>query len=135
MTLTDAGPLVAVIDKGDSSHARCAAALPNLSKPLVTTFPCFTEAMYLLGREGGFSFQDKLWQMYNTGLVTIHELSAGEMTRMRVLIAQYADRLMDLADASLVCAAESVGITRVFTVDSDFLFYRLAGGDTLRVVP
>lgn len=135
MTLTDAGPLVAVIDKGDSGHARRIAALPNLSKPLVTTLPCFTEAMYLLGRAGRFDFQDQLWRMYDIGLLTLHTLSVEELGGMRVLMAQYADRPMDLADASLVVAAETIGVKRVFTVDSDFLFYRLASGATLRIVP
>jgi len=135
MTLTDTGPLVALLDEDDKYHAVCIQALGSLRKPLVTTWPCVTEVMYLLGKTLGHRAQDKLWGWIETGLVTIHELSAGEMTRMRVLMAQYADRPMDLADASLVCAVESVGVTRVFTVDSDFLFYRLAGGSTLRVVP
>jgi predicted nucleic acid-binding protein len=30
---------------------------------------------------------------------------------------QYADHPMDLADASLVAAAESLGTTRMFTID------------------
>lgn len=58
-----------------------------------------------------------------------------EQQRMRVLMAQYADRPMDLADASLVAAAESLSVRRVFSVDSDFLSYRLANGNTLRIVP
>jgi hypothetical protein len=45
MILCDAGPLVALLDRGDAGHARCAAALDHLSKPLVTTRPAFTEAM------------------------------------------------------------------------------------------
>ncbi len=49
MTLTDTGPLVALINRRDPNHARCLAVtrlLPNES--LVTSWPCFTEAMYLL---------------------------------------------------------------------------------------
>ena len=135
MTLTDTGPLVAMLDKGDSSHARCTMALGSLSKPLVTTWPCVAETMHLVGKSIGHRAQDELWDWIETGLVQIHELSAGEMARMRVLMAQYADRPMDLADASLVAAAESVGVKRVFTIDSDFLFYRLANTTTLRLVP
>ncbi len=135
MTLTDTGPLIALLDSSDKHHAACAKAAETMPRPLVTTWPCVTEAMYFLGKSRGHPAQDALWAMIDTGLVQIHELSAGEMARMRVLMAQYADRPMDLADASLVAAAESVGVKRVFTIDSDFLFYRLANSATLRLVP
>ncbi len=49
MTLCDSGPLVALINAGDKNHSRCVAVLPSLSTPLLITWPCFTEAMYLLG--------------------------------------------------------------------------------------
>ena len=49
-TLTDAGPLIALIDRGEEKHSACVEVLPTLSTPLVTTWPCFTEAMYLSWR-------------------------------------------------------------------------------------
>jgi len=54
LTLTDTGPLVALIDEDDPYFAKAGAALALLPKrPLVTTSSCFTEAMYLLHRTGG----------------------------------------------------------------------------------
>ena len=48
--LVDAGPLVAFIDQGQGeAHRTCAAALKTMAGHLVTTWPCFTEAMYYLG--------------------------------------------------------------------------------------
>ncbi|HEX4138320.1 MAG TPA: hypothetical protein VHY84_27160 [Bryobacteraceae bacterium] len=42
---------------------------------------------------------------------------------------RYADHPMDLADASLIAAAESVGTRRVFTVHrKDFETYRVRRG-------
>ncbi|MGB0564240.1 MAG: type II toxin-antitoxin system VapC family toxin, partial [Spirulinaceae cyanobacterium] len=61
MTLCDASALVALISQDDDNHERCAAALPTLEAPLVTTWSCFTEAMYLLGRYGGWPAQQELW--------------------------------------------------------------------------
>ncbi len=43
---------------------------------------------------------------------------------MRTLMQQYSDTPMDLADASLVAAAETLQINRIFTIDSDFHVYR-----------
>ena len=61
MTLTDAGPLIALINRNDPHHALCISALGLLpSAPLVTTWPCFTEAMYLLRRVGGHGAQNEL---------------------------------------------------------------------------
>src|SRR5205807_5826169 len=53
VTLTDAGPLIALIDADEPDHATCVMALRGLRLPLVTTWPAFTEAMYLLSRAGG----------------------------------------------------------------------------------
>ena len=70
MTLCDTGPMVALINARDSEHARCVAALSQLSKPLRTTWPCVTEAMHLLWRFGGFPAQNELWGYLEDGLVT-----------------------------------------------------------------
>ncbi|WP_050988061.1 hypothetical protein [Thiothrix nivea] len=49
------------------------------------------------------------------------------------LMEKYIDRPMDLADASLVVAAQLLGTNRVFTVDrNDFFVYRIAIGHELR---
>ena len=42
---------------------------------------------------------------------------------------------MDLADASLVAAAESHRLRQVFTLDHHFQIYRMADGSALELVP
>lgn len=136
MTLCDTGPLVALIDAGDPHHARCVSALAGLpATALVTTWPCFTEAMYLLGRAGGLRAQDELWGYLADGLVLIHVPVSGEWERMRFLMRQYGDAPMDLADASVVAAAESLEIRGVFTLDRHFRAYRLHDGRSFDIVP
>ena len=54
MILTDAGPLIAILDRGESYHQICVDCLAELSSPMVTTWPAFAEAMYLLGEAGGW---------------------------------------------------------------------------------
>ncbi len=107
MILTDAGPLVALLDADDSSHAACLAAARRLPpEPLTTTWPCFTEAMYLLGALGGCRYQEWLWAMRRSGRLDMLDLSATDTERMERLMALYRDVPMDLADASLVAVAE-----------------------------
>lgn len=135
MTLTNTGPLIALVDRGDKAHAVCVQELNVLSRPLLTTWPCMSEAMHLLNNIAGHFAQDILWSYIIDGLVAIHESSPAERTRMRELIAKYKDTPMDLADVSLVAAAEVLGIRRIFTVDSDFVVYRLPGKQSFEIVP
>ncbi len=59
-----------------------------------------------------------------------------DMPRIRELMATYADREMDLADAALVHVAEREGVERIFTVDrTDFTVYRINGQDVFQLLP
>ena len=135
MTLTDTGPLVALLDADDPYHAECVAALHRLPPdPLLTTWVCLTEAMYLLSEVGGYRYQTALWNLCASGRLVLHTLTSAEADRMAALMTQYRDAPMDLADASLVATAESRSMRRVFTVDTDFYIYRLVDGSALEVV-
>jgi predicted nucleic acid-binding protein len=133
--LCDAGPLVAMIDHSDKNHHRCLAVLGALRSALVTTWPCFTEAMYLLGRYGGQPAQEEIWSYVEDEIITFHISSPAEQKRMRLLMQKYRDTPMDLADASLVAAAEVLNDVRIFTTDSDFLFYRIGRNTPFEVLP
>ena len=54
---------------------------------------------------------------------------------MRILMRQYRDSPMDLADASLVAAAEKLNLRRIFTLDDHFYAYRINGTHPFTVVP
>lgn len=135
MTLTDAGPLVAIIDADEPDHEACVAALDQVELPLVTTWPAFTKAMYLLGSAGGIHGQRALWRLVDTGRLRIGELSEDAKHRSARLMDKYADTPMDLADATLVAYAEEHGHRRIFTIDSDFTNYRLHGRQRFEVLP
>ncbi len=135
MNLTDAGAIVGLLDRRDPNHAVCVAASRRLpAGALVTTWSCFTEAMYLLGKTGGYPYQQSLWALRRAGRLKLLELTDTEADRMDALMAQYTNVPMDLADASLVAVAESRGFRSVFTIDSDFYIYRLTDGSVLNVI-
>ncbi len=90
--------------------------------------------MYLLYQSIGYDAQEELWSWVEDGLLQLHLPNEEEWHRMRVLMALYEDAPMDLADASLVAAAEALSLTRVFTFDRHFYAYRLANGDALEVI-
>jgi uncharacterized protein len=91
--------------------------------------------MYLVYQIGGWPPQRKLWEYVEVGVLRIHSSSEAERKRIRELMEQYRDTPMDLADASLVVAAEMLKLTRIFTLDSDFYVYRLNETDAFEVVP
>lgn len=132
--LTDAGPLIALIDADEPDHERCRAALETIRLPLLSTWPAFTEAMYLLARAGGAG-REALWRLVLRGDLELIAPSPHTLERTAVLMRKYADRPMDLADASLVALAEERNLTRIFTLDADFHIYRLKGRRPFEVVP
>lgn len=135
MTLTDAGPLIALIDAGEPDHERCRDALQQLELPLVTTWPAFTEAIYLLGQAAGWPGQQALWQMIQRGMLTLPELDLQLALRSAELMDRYSDHPMDLADAALVALAEARDLRTIFTLDEHFRTYRLRTRRYLHVVP
>jgi uncharacterized protein len=121
--LVDAGPLVAILDRGDRDHEWCVAALKTLREPLVTVWPALTEAMYLLG--GSWQAQKALWSRLETDALALAPLDEGDASRMRELMEKYRDLPMDLADAALVRVAERDSLTDIFTLDrKHFSLYR-----------
>ena len=135
MTLTDAGPLVALIDADEPDHEVCRMVLGQLQLPMATTWPAFTEAMYLLSRAGGPPGREALWRLVLTGRLDVLGLSRSAVERSAELMTTYADLPMDLADATLVALAEERDDRRVFTLDSDFHVYRLHGHKRFEIVP
>src|SRR5215469_16823411 len=98
MILTDAGPLVALLDQDESDHAKCVERLQSLSAPMLTTWPAFTEAMYLIGEALHWRGQEALWRILLRGDLRIAETSASTAHRMERLMSKYRDVPMDLAD-------------------------------------
>jgi predicted nucleic acid-binding protein len=94
---------------------------------LKTTIPVLTEAFHMLGPESRQA--DRLREFIERRGLSIWFLDDGSLNRAFELMELYADHPMDLADASLVVAAESLGARKVFTVERrDFEAYRVRRG-------
>ena len=132
--LVDAGPLVALIDRGDPAHEACVDALKTIRDPLLTVWPAFTEAMYLLG--GSWPAQKALWSRLETDALTLAPLEEADAPRMRELMEKYRDLPMDLADAALVRVAERESLVQVFTLDRrHFSLYRPGRRQRFGIIP
>jgi uncharacterized protein len=135
--LCDTGPLVAVLDATDPYHVVCINTLTHLptTEPVVTTWPCLTEAMYLLYKLDGHRGQERLWNNIVYGAVEPLVLERASLDRMRMLMTKYCDTPMDFADASLVVTAEITGDCKIFTFDQHFRTYLIHDRIPFEVIP
>jgi hypothetical protein len=91
--------------------------------------------MYFLAELRGWNAQQVLWQFWERQALLIHDADRHECQRMKELMQKYQDTPMDLADASLVAAAETLTLKQIFTLDSDFYVYRINDRDAFEVIP
>ena len=132
--LVDAGPLVALLDQGDPEHEEVVEAFKTIHDPLITVWPAFTEAMYLL--RGSWRGQKALWSRLETEALSLAPLDELDAPRMRELMEKYQDLPMDLADAALGRVAERESLTRIFTLDrKHFSMYRPERRRRFSIVP
>jgi predicted nucleic acid-binding protein len=123
MILCDAAPLFCSVDKSQPRHLEVKNFLKNNPSPLITTWACFTEAMYLSLQRGGWFMQNQLGKLLLNNLINLNSIKTSDYSRLFKLMEKYQDRPMNLADATLVVTAESLKIRKILTFDSDFFFY------------
>ncbi len=123
-TLVDAGPLIALFDGHDRHHARILEILRQTRAGLITTWPVVTETCHMLDFSVDAQLDFLEWA-YRGG-VHVHELRGTDLERIITLTRGYRDRPMDLADASLLVASETLDVRQIISMDSDFDIYRRA---------
>lgn len=132
--LIDTGALLALLDADDAWHEPCLAAFGALRYPLATTSAVLAELFHLMGANP----RDvaNAWRLIRSGAVTVLPITDADTLRLEQLMEQYADRPMDLADATLVLLAEREGLSIIFTIDhDDFETYRIKGKTRFRITP
>ena len=120
--IVDAGPLVALLDRGEQHHGWTQEQLRRMEVPLVTCDAVLTEACYLLADHPPALKQ--LRQFFRQELIVSDFESNPRLDRIFELMAAYAKVPMSFADACLVCLVESRPGSILFTLDRDFAIYR-----------
>ena len=132
--LLDTGPFVALLDKSEHNHERCADFFREFRGKIFTTEPVLTETLYLLnstirGQRNGIDF------IVQGGAALVPQ-SRESLSRAMVLMEKYRDIPMDFADATLVVLGEELGIDEVFSLDlKGFGAYRMSGRKAFKVWP
>lgn len=124
MILADTGFWLALANRRDRHHARARSAAARVKEPLLVTWPVLTETCHLMTRLG-VDAATRFIDAMAAGAAEIFELRAGHLRRVGELMKKYEDLPMDLADASLVIAAEELHSGRILSTDErDFKTYR-----------
>ena len=124
MVLADSGYWLALANRNDRWHPRALEVTAVLEQELIVTWPVLTETCHLLltrvGAAAQTLFLDQISQC-----ARCFQLEHEHLPKIQRLMTKYADLPMDLADASLVLAAEELHESRILSTDQrDFGAYR-----------
>ena len=131
--LIDTGAIVALLDRRDRWHVACTTHFRQMQKPLATSLAVVTEVFHF--RTASEEHLRSSWEFFSGAQVLQFPIGFDDYPRLRRLMLQYADRPMDLADATLVCLAEREKTDLIMSIDSDFDVYRIGGRRSFRRVP
>jgi uncharacterized protein len=95
--LLDTGCVVALLDRNEQYHDKCAEAVAELSVPLVTSEAVIAESCYLLRDVEGACAA--VLQNVESGSFRIPLALSAQAARVRKLLKKYQSVPMDLADA------------------------------------
>jgi predicted nucleic acid-binding protein len=129
--LADSGPFAALFNARDSYHHQALRYFEKSAPKLrfLTTWEVVSEVMYFLdfSANAQADFLQWLHTCHAKGLMEIAGLTPDDLPGLSTMLRKYADRPMDLADASLVWLANATGVTDIITIDrADFAVYRTA---------
>ena len=120
--LIDAGPLIALFNKRDRYHQSVVDFLKYNNAVYWTTWPVLTEASHML--DFSLRAQLNLLEWINRGGAHLVTLSEKHINPILSYSEKYSDVPMDLADATLIVAAEITQTRKIVSIDSDFYIYR-----------
>lgn len=131
IAIIDAGPLIALFDGSDKYHQKTKDRLEQYRKDtrgrLITTWSIITETAYILKTHVHLRAQLDFLEWISLDGLEIFELQKGQLSKIIGLQNKYSDLPMDFADAILIIAAETLNISKVFSLDKDFSIYRILG--------
>jgi predicted nucleic acid-binding protein len=128
--LLDTGALVAIVNRRDRYHLQLAALLKDYEGRFLTTWPVVAEACSFMPDR----LQGRVLDWIAAADVEVVSIDAG-IDFMRKTMAEYKDLPCDFADASLVYAASQTRVREIWTLDRDFVVFRLPDRTRFTLIP
>jgi len=131
--LLDTGVIVALLDRSEAQHEKCARAIREIDGPLITCEAVITETCYLLRGLAGAA-EAVVANVAGTIFQVPFQISS-ETDGIKAILRKYRDRQIDLADACLIRMAEEFESGDILTLDSDFRVYRWGRNKRFQILP
>lgn len=113
----DAGPLYAALDADDRHHRECRKLLEEFGGALFVPILVVTEVAYLVATRLGPEAEAHFVADFAKGVLIAEQVAVDDWTRIVELVAHYHDVPLGTVDASLVVAAERLGMDSIATLD------------------
>jgi len=121
--LLDTGPLVALLSRKDTNHARARQLFAACLPPLRCCEAVVAEACFLM-RKVDPAGPAEVVALGRRGVYEIAIAAEKQWASIEALLRKYSDRPISLADACLIRCAEIYREPRILTFDSDFGIYK-----------
>jgi predicted nucleic acid-binding protein len=115
--LVDAGPLYASIDVKDRHHQACVELLLTHEGPLLVPMLVVTEVVQLVASRLGPRAEVLFLGDLAGGSFIVEHVAAGDWLRIADLVWRYRDLRLGTVDASVIAAAERLGLSTIATID------------------
>ena len=109
--------MFAFVDASDAFHQRAVALLTGFPGPLLIPSLVVGEAGFLIGSRLGSRTEALFLADLAGSDLTVVDVPLDEWVRIGELAARYADLPLGTVDASVVAAAERLGVTAIATTD------------------
>jgi uncharacterized protein len=115
--VVDAGPLYAYVDADDRDHSACLEVLESDRGSLVVPMLAIAEVVYLIGRRLDVATEVRFIGDLRSGAFRVEPVHPHDWLRIAELVNRYGDLRLGTTDASIVAAAERLGIDTIMTLD------------------
>lgn len=127
--------MYAYIDRDDRHHTASLDLLVTHPGPLIVPTLVVTEVAYLLGTRLGADPEVRFLGDLAAGNLIVEPVAASDWLRMAELVAQYADLPLGTVDASVIAAAERLGVNDIATLDHRHFTVVRSNIRTLNLLP
>lgn len=115
--IVDASPLYAYVDADDRHHHSSLELLLSHPGPLIVPTLVITEVAYLISTRLGPGAEVRFLGDLAAGDLNVEPVAASDWIRIAELVHQHRDLPLGTVDASVIRAAERLGVTTVATLD------------------
>ncbi|HEX9546414.1 MAG TPA: PIN domain-containing protein, partial [Acidimicrobiales bacterium] len=115
--LIDAGPLYAYVDADDRHHDECLDLLQTHPGPLLVPMLVITEVDYLVSTRLGSAAEIRFLGDLASGNLLAEPVTPADWLRIAELVDGYRELTLGAVDASVVAAAERLGVSEIATLD------------------